>query len=97
VDEEFRVASLGLGWDDDDKRVLIEAIGPWESESEDPIDDDDPEGPDLLRVQLMPGAARAFVKRANAVVGAGRPPCPFCSLPLDPSGHVCPRANGYRR
>ncbi|MEI7647105.1 MAG: DUF3090 domain-containing protein, partial [Actinomycetes bacterium] len=23
--------------------------------------------------------------------------CPFCSLPLDSEGHVCPRANGYRR
>ena len=28
---------------------------------------------------------------------AGRPPCPFCLQPLDPAGHVCPRANGYRR
>jgi uncharacterized repeat protein (TIGR03847 family) len=41
--------------------------------------------------------ARAFVKRAQAVVSAGRPPCPFCGNPLDPQGHVCPRANGYRR
>jgi hypothetical protein len=31
------------------------------------------------------------------VVSAGRPACPFCSQPLDPSGHICPRANGYRR
>ena len=42
-------------------------------------------------------AARAFVKRALAVVSAGRPPCPFCTQPLEPSGHICPRANGYRR
>ncbi|MSY75448.1 MAG: DUF3090 family protein, partial [Actinobacteria bacterium] len=31
------------------------------------------------------------------VVSAGRPACPFCSLPVDPNGHLCPRANGYRR
>jgi hypothetical protein len=31
------------------------------------------------------------------VVAAGRPPCPFCGGPLDAGGHVCPRANGYRR
>ncbi|WP_225805177.1 DUF3090 family protein, partial [Streptomyces sp. NK15101] len=36
-------------------------------------------------------------KRALDVVNAGRPPCPLCSLPLDPEGHVCPRQNGYRR
>ncbi|MEO8106384.1 MAG: DUF3090 family protein, partial [Actinomycetes bacterium] len=42
-------------------------------------------------------AARAFVERAESVIAAGRPPCPFCTLPLDPDGHICPRANGYRR
>ncbi|HUR73309.1 MAG TPA: DUF3090 family protein [Sporichthya sp.] len=41
--------------------------------------------------------ARAFAKRANSVVSAGRPACPFCGLPLDPAGHICPRSNGYRR
>jgi hypothetical protein len=30
-------------------------------------------------------------------VSAGREPCPFCGSPLDPTGHVCPRANGFRR
>ena len=34
---------------------------------------------------------------SGALVAAGRPPCPFCGQALDPSGHVCPRANGYRR
>jgi uncharacterized repeat protein (TIGR03847 family) len=52
---------------------------------------------DVLRVRLSPAVARAFAQRAAAVVGAGRPPCPFCGLPLDASGHVCPRQNGYRR
>jgi uncharacterized repeat protein (TIGR03847 family) len=52
---------------------------------------------DVLRVRLSPAVARAFAQRAAAVVGAGRPPCPFCGLPLDPTGHVCPRQNGYRR
>lgn len=51
----------------------------------------------LLRVSLTGTAARAFTKRALALVQAGRPPCPFCAGPLDPQGHVCPRANGFRR
>lgn len=62
----------------------------------DDADDAADEG-DVLRVRLSAAAARAFAKRASIVVGAGRPPCPFCGLPLDPSGHLCPRSNGYRR
>jgi uncharacterized repeat protein (TIGR03847 family) len=55
------------------------------------------ESGDLLRVRLGAAMARAFAQRAAAVVGAGRPPCPFCGLPLDATGHLCPRQNGYRR
>jgi len=50
-----------------------------------------------LRVLIPLGYAESFAKRAIAVVGAGRVPCPFCGGPIDPSGHLCPRANGYRR
>jgi len=60
-------------------------------------DEDEQDGPPLLRVRIGGTAARAFVTRAQAVVAAGRPPCPFCGGPLDAGGHVCPRANGYRR
>jgi hypothetical protein len=31
------------------------------------------------------------------VIAAGRQPCPFCGLPINPEGHLCARANGYRR
>ncbi|MFA5919625.1 MAG: DUF3090 family protein [Candidatus Nanopelagicaceae bacterium] len=46
---------------------------------------------------LTSAQTEAFIERATRVINAGRPPCPFCGLPLDPRGHVCPRANGYRR
>ena len=59
-------------------------------------DDEDEDGPDLLRVRITPAAARAFVARALRVVAAGRPPCPLCGQPLDPQGHLCPRRNGHR-
>ena len=48
-------------------------------------------------VKITASYARDFVARAQALVAGGRPPCPFCLQPLDPSGHICPRANGYRR
>jgi uncharacterized repeat protein (TIGR03847 family) len=48
-------------------------------------------------VRLPAGAARAFVKRAASVIDAGRPSCPFCGNPIDADGHLCVRANGFRR
>ena len=52
---------------------------------------------EVFLVRLPPAAARGFANRAETVVSAGRPPCPFCGQPLDPEGHLCPRANGFKR
>ena len=52
---------------------------------------------DILRIRISPSLATAFTKRAQSVVDAGRQPCPFCGGPIDTRGHLCPRANGYRR
>lgn len=99
IDEEFRVGTMSLAWDGDIDRVVIECFAVDETDdAESELEDDDPEASGtVLRISLAPGQARAFAKRALAVVAAGRPPCPFCANPLDPEGHVCPRANGYRR
>lgn len=96
--EEFRVGKLTLAWDAESSVVLIEAEATSDEEEEPSIEPftDEGEGPDVLRVHLQPGSARAFSKRAQALVSAGRPACPFCGLPLDPEGHVCPRTNGKR-
>ncbi|MGO8957148.1 MAG: DUF3090 domain-containing protein [Streptosporangiaceae bacterium] len=94
--EDFRVGAIALAWDHDGERVIIEA----QEESEEPIEplsDDVPDdGPGVLRVRITAEAARAFSRRAIQVVRQGRPPCPLCGLPLEPSGHVCPRQNGHR-
>lgn len=99
IDEEFRVAALGLAWDSETGEVLIEAQAPAEDveTAEDTLLEDVAEGPDALRVRLNADEALAFAERARRILAAGRPPCPLCALPLDPQGHVCPRQNGYRR
>jgi uncharacterized repeat protein (TIGR03847 family) len=98
VTEEFRVGAMGLGWNGDTELLIIEAHEVVEDEDEVPDLEEDPEdGPAVLRVRLTGAQARAFCKRALSVVAAGRPPCPFCNQPLEPGGHICPRANGYRR
>jgi uncharacterized repeat protein (TIGR03847 family) len=96
LDEEFRVGTLGLAWDGDTDTVVIEAIAVGEYAAEEPTEEELAKL-DRLRVRLTPAATRAFIARAKKVVAAGRPPCPLCGLPLDPSGHLCPRHNGYRR
>jgi uncharacterized repeat protein (TIGR03847 family) len=96
--EEFRVGTLTLHWDATGQQVVIAAYAVVDgSAGEEPPDDPDESDRDVLVVHLAGGAARAFAKRTQTVVAAGRPPCPLCGLPLDPSGHVCPRQNGYRR
>lgn len=98
VEEEFRAGTMGLGWDAESKAVVVELLAVTEEDIDESIVlDDTEEGPDALRVFLTPGAARAFAERAERVVNAGRKPCPLCGEPLDPSGHICPRQNGYRR
>ena len=49
----------------------------------------------LARLYLTAAQARAMATRGSAAVERGRPPCPLCGGPLDPSGHVCPRLNGH--
>jgi uncharacterized repeat protein (TIGR03847 family) len=98
LDEEFRVGTMGLGWDSDSRSIVVELLAVTEEEVDETVVlDDTEEGPDALRVFLSPGQARAFADRAEKVVSAGRAPCPLCAQPLDPQGHVCTRLNGYHQ
>jgi uncharacterized repeat protein (TIGR03847 family) len=89
IEQEFRVGTMTLAWDEDAKAVVIEAFAATESE--------DAEADEVLIVQLPPGMARGFSERAKLVVAAGRPNCQFCGQPIDPDGHICPRSNGHKR
>ncbi|MGH2428964.1 MAG: DUF3090 domain-containing protein [Candidatus Limnocylindria bacterium] len=93
--ELFRVGAMALAWDPASETVVIEAQTPTEDGDYAELPDDETEGPDLLRVRIPPADARHFVRRAEAVLAAGRPPCPFCGQPLEPQGHFCPRSNGH--
>ena len=108
ITEEFRVGTMTIAWDAEINKIVIELFS-----NVDEDDDDEPElsaaaaaalegndevnADEVFVVKISPSYARDFVARAQALVAAGRPPCPFCLQPLDPAGHICPRANGYRR
>ena len=89
VDEEFQVGAISLAWDEDEQLITLEL---YELEE----DEEDAEG-DVLEINFSLGVASSFANRSKALVNAGRVPCPFCGIPIDPRGHLCPRANGYRR
>lgn len=101
IEEEFRAGTMTLSWDPDDERVVIEVFPYTEAAvvSPEQVDQDfeEPEPDEVLLVRVPAGVARAFVKRSASVIEAGRPTCPFCGGPIDPDGHLCVRANGFRR
>jgi uncharacterized repeat protein (TIGR03847 family) len=101
IEEEFRAGTMTLSWDSGDSRVVIEVFPFTEAAVVSPEqlgeELEEPEPEEILLVRLAAGSARAFVKRAEQVIEAGRPPCPFCGGPIDPDGHLCVRANGFRR
>ena len=103
IEEEFRAGTMTLAWEADAERVVIEVfavvVGTEAGlEESDPVtaalESDDGE---VFIVRISEEQARAFARRAVALVASGRPACPFCGRPIDPEGHICPRANGYRR
>jgi uncharacterized repeat protein (TIGR03847 family) len=104
ITEEFRVGTMTIAWDPSIDRIVIELfsnVDVAEESSQDPpaataAEADEIEADEVFVVKITASYARDFVARAQALVAAGRPSCPFCLQPIDPQGHICPRANGYR-
>ena len=104
IEDEFRAGTMTLSWDGSDDRLVIEVFPFTEAavvspeQVEEGLDDLlEPEPDEIFLVRLTAAAARSFVERSRSVIGAGRPDCPFCGEPVDPAGHLCVRANGFRR
>jgi uncharacterized repeat protein (TIGR03847 family) len=90
----FSVGPIGLAYDQEiDRFVLMleEFVAPDPDTGE-----PDPEAAvdaGRIRFRITRGQALAFAERSAQVVAAGRPPCTWCGLPMDPRGHACPRMN----
>jgi uncharacterized repeat protein (TIGR03847 family) len=87
----FRVATIGLGFEPDRGRVLIELHEriPAGLMAE---DDPEPEGR-VVRIYATRSTVRSMAEAALATVDQGRATCPLCEFPMDPDGHACPRWN----
>ena len=86
VQEAWAVGTIGVGYDEAGRRVVVVLTGVVEEEGD--------EAPSA-RFALTRAQAAAFVNRAQELMRGGRPICPMCSGPIDPDGHACPRSNGH--
>ena len=97
VMDEFRIGSIAIFYDEASEKIQIDLreinLNSNEEEDDLPILDN----VEVIRIFITPSQALIFHDRAELVIAAGRQPCPFCGLPIDPEGHLCARANGYRR
>jgi uncharacterized repeat protein (TIGR03847 family) len=103
----FRALAIGVGFDPSRRLVVLElherAIDEEDEDDDEEDEQDVPAGGEeegegyLARLYFTAAQARAMATRGIAAVEAGRPPCPLCGGPLDPSGHICPRLNGHGR
>lgn len=91
--ELFRVGAMALAWDATSAQIVIEAQPLGVEASNDETPDQAPASSDLFRVRVEPARARDFIRRAAALLAAGRPACPFCGQPLEATGHFCPKTN----
>lgn len=107
ISEDFRVGTITIAWDPSAARLVIELFSNVDQTEEEPDQpetpagedegDDEVEADECVVVKISPSYARDFIARAQALVAAGRPACPFCMQPMEADGHICPRSNGYRR
>ena len=92
AEPKWIVATMGVGYDEEHERILVEAHELFEEEEEGQRAGEEPAA---ARVRITREQAQAFADRAKELMKGSRPNCPVCSGPIDPTGHVCPRSNGH--
>jgi len=105
VDPLFRVGELALAYDSDQDMAILIAKevnnneeSPSPEENLDPIEESEEsedEG-NAVRFWCTRSQLLAMCRWGLEVSGRGRPVCPYCGQPMDPSGHFCPKRNGHK-
>jgi len=85
-DVEFSATQIGLGYSEEDSLFAIHAF-----------DERMAGGAPAFRCLLTRGQSRVLSRKISEVVAGGRAICPLCDMPIDPSGHVCPKSNGHHK
>ena len=102
---EFKVGRLALGYAAQEDRLVLVAHDLASEVEEGEGEEDDLEGEEEIQDSDLPTFSCRFTREqarflsnacADAVAG-GRPACMLCHRPMDPEGHMCPRANGHQK
>lgn len=89
VDPLFRVGEIGLGYEAESDLVVLVAREMLDEEA-------DPNEARIVRFWCTRSQMRAMCRWGMEVAARGRPLCPQCGEPMDPSGHFCPKKNGHK-
>ena len=81
---DFKADKIVLGHDGRSGLFVIDALQEGEEEES-----------AAVRVWADRDLVRGLAEEALRVCAAGRPLCPLCGRPLDPTGHLCSRLNGH--
>ena len=84
---EFKVGQMMLSHDAESNSFYLQAHQ-QETEEEQPE-------PDSVSFWITVTQAQELSDESLKICAAGRPTCFLCGQPINPDGHVCPRANGH--
>lgn len=93
VDPVFRAGELGLAYDADHDLAVLVVREIQNAEEQEPVD---AEEANVVRFWCTRSQLSALGHWGLEVSGRGRPICPYCGQPMDPSGHFCPKRNGHK-
>src|SRR5215475_9804319 len=86
---DFKVGRMALGYAAQEDRLVLVAhdVEAGDDESIQPT----------LSCRFTREQARSLSESCAEAVAGGRPICQLCHRPIDPEGHMCPRANGHQK
>ena len=82
---EMQAGQLSMGVNRETQRVVLIL-------AEQTVEDAEP---DSVTFELDFRRGHELRRQITDVVAAGRQPCPLCTAPMDPAGHVCVKTNGH--
>ena len=86
---DFKVGRMALGYAAQEDRLVLVAHDVEAGEDE--------SVPPTLSCRFTREQARSLSESCAEAVAGGRPTCQLCHRPIDPEGHMCPRANGHQK
>lgn len=89
VDPLFRVGEVGLGYDIEQDRVVLQT-------RELLTEDDESDLAAIVRFWCSREQIHKLARWGAEVVTRGRPTCPQCGAPIEADGHFCPKKNGHK-